>query len=206
MFCLAALSSRLLLASLSSTAFSRALIRSSWSSENAQNSQGTVSCCLPVARHHGQLFGSHPARAAGRQRPALPSRRPPVGSAEAAGGGPDARFGHESTRAPTALSRSPSLLPAGRGWRAPGTPCQEAGPSLCRVPLPCDPSAPALTKASRGPRSRGLRDPGGPQAPGPARPNGPAWAETAPPLHPKGRTFRPRQRRNAEELGLLERK
>lgn len=87
MFCLAALSSRLLLASLSSTAFSRALIRSPWSSENAQNSQGTVSCSLPVARHHGQLFGSHPARAAGRQRPALPSRRPPARRARGGGRG-----------------------------------------------------------------------------------------------------------------------
>lgn len=121
----------------------------------------------------------------------VPSPPQSVGPAEAAGGGPDAR------RGPPQLSRSPSLPSAGRAGELAGLHARR--PDLLPVSLDVRPVRSCVDQGftDSGQGDCGTRS---------ARTNGPAWAETAPPLHPKGRAFRPRQRRNAEELGLLERK
>lgn len=160
------------------------------------NSQETVSCCLPDDRHHGQLFGRHPARAGCRTRPAGSRGRQGVVLM------PDSSTNQHGL--PTALScSSPSLSPAGRAelegsTRGSRTPPPSAGsPGSASRPLPgC--------LRLHGPGTQRPQELGDQLAPCSAARSRVGGNGSAP--SPQGAGLPPRQRRNAEELDLLERK
>lgn len=136
-----------------------------------------------------------------------PERSPPaVRLVGEVGGGPDTHLGHVSIPAPKAFPQSPSLAPTRRvGKLQRGA--REVGSSLSRDPQGWDLQLRLGGHAGRSEGHCACRRPAAHRSRAPTG-HGSGWGlhPDAPPLHNKRRSFRPRLRRNAEEMGLLERK